>query len=120
MPTAHAALIFDKLDFDFALDADGLRILPRDPNRPDALLWHRTTAFWKAPPDVPQSPANLLRALAPERELLVPLAAPTAGLIDVLPLPQLSPIRNATPRDKAQAMQPRLRLRGAADETERR
>jgi len=120
MPSAHAPLLFDKLDLDFAIDADGLRILQRDASRPEALLWHRTTAYWTAPPNVPQSPANLLRALAPERELLVPLAGTTSGLMGVLPLPEMSPRRSVPTAETSQALQPRLRLREPGGEVERR
>lgn len=116
VPTTHAPLLFDRLELDFTLDADGLRILPRNAARPDALLWHRETAYWVAPANVPQSPANLLRALAPERELLVPLAAPTRGLLDILPLPQSGPRRDAPPALQGQLPQPRLRLKGPTGE----
>ena len=116
VPTTHAPLLFDRLELDFTLDADGLRILPRNAARPDSLLWHRDTAYWVAPANRPQSPANLLRALAPERELLVPLAAPTAGLLDILPLPQTGPRRDAPTALPAQLPQPRLRLNGPAGE----
>ena len=116
VPTTHAPLLFDRLELDFILDVDGLRILPRNAARPDALLWHRDTAYWVAPQNLPQSPANLLRALAPERELLVPLAAPTAGLLDILPLPQSSPRRDAPAALQGQLPQPRLRLRGPTGE----
>ena len=116
VPTTQAPLLSDRLELDFTLDVEGLRILPRNAARPDALLWHRDTAYWIAPQNLPQSPANLLRALAPERELLVPLAAPTSGLLDILPLPQTGPRRDAPAALQGQLPQPRLRLRGPAGE----
>ncbi|MBL9093573.1 MAG: hypothetical protein JNL96_20315 [Planctomycetaceae bacterium] len=108
------ALRFDRLEFDFSIDAGGLALRPRNATRHDALLWHGDQVYWHAPRVTAQPLANLLRTLSPNRELLVPLGPSVAGLIDVLPLPAASPAKPVLEANQNALPQPRLRLRGAA------
>jgi len=115
-------VLFDRMEFDFAIDADGLTIKSRSAEQHDALLWRDDIVYWHAPPSGAQSTANLLRALAADAEPLVPLAPPTSLLVGVLPMPATAARGPAQVGDnKSNLWQPRLRLRAAnSDGTELR
>lgn len=98
---ADSVLLFDRLACDVAFDAGELSIRARSPERPGALLWKGNVVYWREPATAAQPAANLLRALVPDRELLVPAALQTATLMQWLPLakpaPQTTPPVTATP-----------------------
>ncbi|MCE9604023.1 MAG: hypothetical protein K8U03_03875 [Planctomycetia bacterium] len=114
-------LLFDRLEFDFSIDSEGLTIKSRSAEQHDALLWRDDIVYWQVPQSGPQPVANLLRALAPEREALVPLAAPTNALLGLLPLPNSGLRKPTETAEKPTLGQPRLRLRQpAADDVQLR
>jgi len=105
-------VLFDRMEFDFSIDADGLAIKCRSAEQHDALLWRDDIVYWHVPPSGAQPVAHLLRALSSDREPLVPMAEPTTALLAILPLPGSPPRVPTETAAKPQLIgQPRLRLR---------
>lgn len=108
-------VLFDRMELDFSIDAEGLTIKSRSAEQHDALLWRDDIVYWQTPLTGAQPVANLLRALAPDRELLVPLGQPTNALMQLLPLPNSALREPAKTADKPTIGAPRLRLRLPTD-----
>ena len=108
-------VLFDRMEFDFSIDAAGLAIKSRSAEQHDALLWRDDIVYWLAPPFDAQPVAHLLRALAPEREPLVPLTDGTSALLGVLPAAPIAPRAEIETAVKPKLFQPRLRLREPTD-----
>lgn len=114
-------MLFDRLELDFTLDAEGLTIKSRSAEQHDALLWRNDVVYWHAPPAGSQPTANLLRALAADVEPLVPLAPPTSLLVGRLPLPSAATRVPTGVGEQPNLWQPRIRLRAAnGDDTQLR
>jgi len=108
-------VLFDRMEFDFMIDAAGLAIKSRSAEQHDALLWRDDIVYWLAPPVEAQPVAHLLRALAPEREPLVPLTEGTSALLSVLPAAPTAPRAAIETVAQPKLFQPRLRLREPTD-----
>ena len=104
-------VLFDRMEFDFSIDAAGLAIKSRSAEQHDALLWRDDIVYWLVPPVDAQPVAHLLRALAPERAPLVPLTEGTSTLLHVLPAAPSVPATAIETAVRPQLFQPRLRLR---------
>lgn len=115
-------VLFDRMEFDFVIDADGLTIKSRSAEQHDALLWRDDIVYWHAPPSGAQPTANLLRALAADAEPLVPFAPPTSLLVGKLPLPSTATRAPVAVGEKQPKLwEPRLRLRApTGDDTQLR
>lgn len=102
---------YDGLEFDLSLDESGIKLASRRPDARRPMLWRGDLVYWQQPPAqlAVQPTANLLRALAPEQELMVPAARQAAALLELLPLPQRSVMR--TPDVETRPIDMKLRVR---------
>jgi len=109
-------MLFDRLELDFALDAEGLTIKSRSAEQHDALLWRDDVVYWHAPPAGAQPTANLLRAMAADEQPLVPLAPPTSLLVGLLPMPSSATRAPVKVGEKPNLWEPRIKLRAPGSE----
>ena len=86
-------LPFDGLELDLTLDESGVKLSSRSPDARHPILWFGQTVYWQQPGEALQPTANLLCALVPERELMVPAARHVAGLMEFMPLPNRTEVR---------------------------
>jgi hypothetical protein len=112
---------YDGLSFDLRLDEAGtISVRSRSPDERRPLLWRGSEIYWHEPPES-QSTLNLLRAVAPDPNLLVPAERRAASLMQWLPLPKRNdppPITPGAAPDGALNRVPfdaRLRLRGPVE-----
>jgi hypothetical protein len=87
-PPSESIVPYERLAFDAVWNDGALAIKGRTAERPGAVLWSDRTVYWRESANVRLTAANLLRAVLPDRELLVPAAAQTAALLKWLPFAQ--------------------------------
>lgn len=111
-------LPFDGLELDLTLDEAGVKLSSRSPDARHPILWFGQTIYWRQPPTPLQPAANLLCALVPERELMVPAARHVAGLMEIMPLPNRTELR--PPEFGPNPIDVRLQVRNPDDPAQRR
>lgn len=102
---------YDRLAFNFGLDADGLRLAGTcDGHPPGVVLVGRDQNAWLAKsPEAPLPLVALLRVLSPASQELAPATAATRTLIPWLPMPPVVRPRNAGGSASPPVIYPRLK-----------